>query len=133
MKHGELVHTETDERGIEYRLYIQQDDQEVRGNASAWDDEAENKAYEDAIIERLDSGDVWAWAVVTVEARYKDFSGLDNLGACCYENTAAFITPDGYWPDMKAESYSDLLNALRAARDSGMVAAGLLVELNGGL
>jgi len=49
MEHGMPVHTETDERGIEYRLFIQQDESEVRGNApvsgydrgfSGWDHSA---------------------------------------------------------------------------------------------
>ena len=52
MEHGMLVHTETDERGIEYRLFIQQDESEVRGNAPV-------------------SG-------FSVEASYKGFSGWDH-------------------------------------------------------
>ena len=108
MNYGELVHTE-EVKGITYRVYVAQDDLEVRGNASAWDDEAENEAYASEIIARLDDGDMWAWAQVTVEAEFMGVSGEDHLGACSYRNTADFCCEDGYYPDMKAQALDALL------------------------
>jgi hypothetical protein len=71
----------------------------VRGNASAWGDE-EDKAYEDRIIARLESGDQWAWftAKVTVRDSY-DREASDYLGCCCYEDARDFKL-GGYYLDM---------------------------------
>jgi hypothetical protein len=122
---GELVHTETDARGIGYRLYIQPDDLEVWGNALASGDDAEDKRYEDEIIARLkNGGDVWAWAQVSVEARYKGFSGWDYLGGCSYKDTADFVEPGGYYDYMKSEALSQLCHDL-------IEAAKVAAELNG--
>ena len=117
MEHGMLMHTETDERGIEYRLFIQQDEFEVQGNApvSGYDRGFSGWDYEDRIGARLERGDIWAWAQVSVEASYKGFSGWDHLGGCSYENTEGFITPAGYWPDMKDQVRAELLKNVRAA------------------
>src|SRR5664279_5141177 len=110
INYGELVHTE-DVQGVTYNLYIMQDDLEVRGNASAWDDEAENEAYANEIITRLDAGDTWAWAAVTVQAEFMGISACDHLGACCYKDTADFVSAEtgGYYADMKSEALDALM------------------------
>ena len=73
------------------RLYAtQEDDCPVRGNALASGDDAYDKKVEDEILERLDNGDVWAWAVVEVRAGYGDLSASDYLGACSYESEKDF-------------------------------------------
>lgn len=71
---------------IEYKIEVFQDDMEVRGNALDSGDTAEDKRVEDAILKRLDRGDVWAWATVRVVASIPgiDVEGDDYLGACCY-------------------------------------------------
>ena len=105
----ECVH-KVEENGITYRLYIEQDELPVRGNALASGDDAEDKPCEDEIIERLENGDVWAWANVNVEASVyiegQHFQGDDWLGGCSYANTADFVQPvkpgeGSYWEDMK--------------------------------
>lgn len=71
----------------------------VRGNASAWSEE-EDKAYEDEILARLASGDVWAWFTAKVTVR--DSHGReasDYLGCCCYEDGRDFKR-GGYYLDM---------------------------------
>ena len=112
MAYGEMVHSETDTLGIEYRLFIDRDDLEVRGNALASGDDDEDRAAEDEINERLDRGDVWAWASVAVEAHFMGCKGSDHLGGCSYRDTTDFIQPGGwYWDDMKAEAKADLIRS----------------------
>lgn len=113
MNYGELVHTEN-VQGVTYNLYVAQEDIDVRGNASAWDDEAENEAYANEIIERLDNGEVWAWAAVTVEAEFMGVSACDHLGACCYKDTADFVVAGGYYDDMKSEALDALVAKCKA-------------------
>lgn len=114
----ELVHTEV-ENGITYKLSIEQDDTRVRGNALASGNNAEDKAYEDEIIARLDNGDTWAWANANVEASIElagaTFRGDDWLGANSYKDTAEFITPGGYYDDMKKVAYDALIETLKDA------------------
>lgn len=110
-----LVHTETDERGVEYRLLISPEDTEVRGNASASGDDEADREAEDAILAELESGNTWSWCSVRVQAKLGEFTGDDYLGCCSYRNTAEFIQQGGYWDDMKAEATVDLRGKLERA------------------
>lgn len=106
------------ENGITYTLYAEQDDIPVRGNAMASGNEADDKAYEDEIIARLNDGDVWAWAQVTCEASIdiegNEFTGEDYLGGCSYRDAEDFV--EGvYWDDMKACAREELLKKLYSA------------------
>jgi hypothetical protein len=100
---------------ITYKLYAEQDDMQVRGNALASGDDEEDRRCEDEILERLDSGDVWAWASVKVEAEIdidgETFTGEDYLGACSYVDEKDFMQ-DGYYDDMKAQALQDLIETL---------------------
>lgn len=120
---GELAHTETDEQGIVYSLYISPDEISVVGNALASGDNEIDAQAEAEILTRLASGDTWAWASVTVTARYKDLEwfGSDSLGACSYKNAAQFMADwdgnkTGYWFDMKREAKAELLRILYNAK-----------------
>jgi len=104
------------------RLYVEQDHIPVRRNALASGDDAEDKAYEDAILERLDAGDVWAWAQVEVRASYADVDGADYLGACSYEDEDDFRQPGGYFDDMRERALDQLALELETAwKDIGAV------------
>lgn len=111
----ELKHEEIDELGIRYRVYIEQDDIPVRGNAMASGDDKLDKKVEDGILKRLNLGQTWAWASVKVEAYINGFTGTDYLGCCSYKNTQDFIKNSMYYSDMKHEAKGDLLNQLNAA------------------
>jgi hypothetical protein len=88
-------------------------DVEVRGNALASGDDAEDKDAEREIIERLERGDVWAWASVKVVASWGDFKAeSDWLGACSYEDEESFREPGGYFDDMKREALERLQDTL---------------------
>lgn len=115
----ELVHTETKD-GITYRLYIEQDELQVRGNAVVSDDPKADKRTEDRIIKRLDDGDTWAWAQTKVTASIDgvDIEGEDYLGACSYRNAKDFIRKSGYWDDMKSEAKDQLFDKLAKAAEA---------------
>jgi len=82
----------------------------VRGNASAWSEE-EDKAYEEEILSRLESGDIWAWftAKVTVRDSYGR-EASDYLGCCCYDNARDFKR-GGYYLDMIKACVDEIENA----------------------
>lgn len=75
----------------------------VRGNASASGDDELDRDEENAILVRLDMGDVWAWftAKVTVRDSYGR-EASDYLGCCCYEDEKDFKR-GGYYLDMIKE------------------------------
>ena len=116
---------------VTYRIEVEQDDVEVRGNALASGDDAEDKACEDEILERLNRGDVWAWASVCVVAECEGFEGRDYLGCCCYDDEEDFKQPGGYYDDMKKRARADLLTELKRSVNGGRHAAMLLVQLKG--
>jgi hypothetical protein len=84
------------------------DDLPVRGNAMATDDAEADRACEDEILARLDRGDVWAWAYVTVTAVCEgcEAEGTDSLGACSYANAREFKA-DAYYTDMAHAAMAD--------------------------
>lgn len=116
---------------IEYTLTAEQDYIPVRGNAMASGDAAFDRACEDRIIEYLESGDIWAWAAVTVTAKVigengEEFKGRAVLGGCSYENEEDFRAPGGYFEDLKKEAADDLRGDLEHYVRSGNAAAKLL-------
>jgi hypothetical protein len=93
---------------VEFELIAEYESIPVRGNAIASGDNEFDKKVEDEIIERLDSGDVWAWASVEVKAKYKGLKASDFLGACCYKDENDFKQPGGYYDDMKKIAFDAL-------------------------
>lgn len=94
-------------------IVAEQDDVRVRGNAVCSGDPDLDKEYEDEILRRLDDGDVWAWADVAVRVSYKGFAGEDYLGCCSYEDEADFTANSGYFGDMKANAFADMMRKMR--------------------
>lgn len=89
------------------RINATQDDLPVRGNCIATDDKEFDKTVEDEILERLDGGDVWAWADVEVQATLPDGrTGSAYLGGCCYEDEADFKR-GGYYEGMILNAVED--------------------------
>ena len=108
---------------VEFRVNAVDDDLPVRGNAQASGNDEDDREVEDGIIDRLEGGDVWAWALVTVTAHWKEFVGQAVLGGCSYKDEAEFISSGGYYDQMCEEalkslndrisSYFDMLSPLR--------------------
>jgi hypothetical protein len=76
-------------------------------------------------LERLNRGEVWAWAYVTAEARCtidgESFIGRDSLGGCSYQDRDDFMKDIG--KEMRENALNDLrenmMKALRAAVAAG--------------
>jgi hypothetical protein len=100
-----------------FKITVEQDDIPVRGNAMASGDAAVDKEVEDEILQRLDNGDVWAWAHVTVVAEIEGFTGEAHLGACSYKDEEDFKSSDGYYADLCKEASEDLANNIADARE----------------
>lgn len=106
---------------VEYEIFVRQDDTPVRGNAMASGDEDYDREIEDEIINRLDNGDVWAWATIEVRATVPGIpgvSGSDYLGNCTYANQAEFEKPGCYYDDMKAVALVSLLESIEEMEDA---------------
>lgn len=99
---------------ITIEIIAEQDDTPVRGNALASDDVAADRACEDEILARLDSGDVWAWAFVRVRVTCGDFAAEDSLGNCNYADESDFKRGP-YYADMLANALDNLQAQLDAA------------------
>ncbi len=100
---------------VEFRLVVEREHVPVEGNVLASGDEAEDRAYEESILGRLRKGDTWAWAAVTVEARWRDYVGRDHLGCCTYADEGEFRAPDGYYPQMCEEALAELNRVVQDA------------------
>lgn len=103
---------------VSFELSAEQDDCPVRGNALASGDKTADRECEDEILHRLDNGDVWAWAAVTVTASWTDADGQTHtgdahLGCCSYDDEANFRT-DPYYADLCNEALADLNERLHA-------------------
>ena len=92
---------EEKEQRYNVRLIATQDDTPVRGNALSSGDDEDDRKYEDLILARLNTGDVWAWAQVEVQATLPDGrTGSAHLGGCCYEDEKDFKTDNPYYEDL---------------------------------
>jgi hypothetical protein len=88
-------------------ILTEQDHASVRGNALASGDDDEDRAAEDEILERLEHGDIWAWAAVQVRATWQGITASDYLGCCSYRDEEDF-REDGYYFDMVATCIEDI-------------------------
>lgn len=110
---------------VEYILTVEQDETPVRGNAISSGDPSIDKEVEDGILKRLEAWDVWAWALVKVEAKFEGFTGVDYLGGCNYDNEKQFLE-DAYFEDLKARALENLFENVEAAVKEGERAAAVL-------
>lgn len=101
------------EQDVIYTLDADFDDLEVKGNALVSGDDAYDKRVEDEIISRIESGDVWAWALVKCTASWNGLEGIDYLGGCSYADETDFKQAGGYYDDMKAQALEDLKRTIR--------------------
>lgn len=92
---------------VEIRVTVSQDDIPVGGNAIASGDDTYDRQVEMEIMKRLDAGDIWAWAFVTVTATWNSFSGESSLGACSYDNEEQFRAHDTF-KDMVDDALANL-------------------------
>lgn len=98
------------------KLDILPEDLPIRGNAIASGGDAYDRAFEDALIERLESGDDLAWFVARVSVRCSGLESYSYLGGCSYRSIEEFLA-DGYYADMVSECVSEIADHLIATSE----------------
>ena len=93
---------------IALRLKAEPEFVPVEGNAMASGDDTFDQEVEHVIVRRVQQGDVWAWAMVTVTVSWGRFSASDHLGCCSYADEKDFRQPGGYFDDMVDEALGEL-------------------------
>lgn len=96
------------EREATIEILAEEDTTPVRGNAIATGDDKIDRRVENRILRRLEDGDVWAWASVTVRGTWRGLTAEEYLGACNYRDEKQFRR-DGYFSDMRAAVLSSLV------------------------
>jgi hypothetical protein len=107
-----------DDSKVSFEISAEPDYIKVRGNAMCSGHDDFDRGVEDAIIARRNGGDVWAWASVTVTARYDGVDsvvGIAHLGCCSYADEEEF-KGGGYYADMCEDAREDLYNALEGIK-----------------
>ena len=67
-----------------------------------------DREVEQNILCRVQQGDAWAWAAVTVTVSWGPFAASDHLGCCSYADEADFCQPGGYFDGMVEEALAEL-------------------------
>lgn len=89
---------------------------QVRGNLIFSGDDAQDRADEDRVIERLNQGDIAAWFVAEVTASLDGFTGIAYLGTCSYDSLDQFTSEkDDYYRDMVDEALEALAKDIDAS------------------
>lgn len=95
--HWELHHTEQHE-GFVIKLYTAPEEDSPKDYFASGDAAADAE-----ILRNIEEG-LYEWFVVKVTASKAGIElGEDYLGGCCYSSVAGFMTPGGYWPDMRSQ------------------------------
>lgn len=94
-----------------FEISAEQDDIPVMGNAIASGNKVLDAEIENHIINRLEQGDIWAWASVCVKAKHGRFEGADYLGGCSYDDEASF-KQDGYYDGMCDAAFENMLQEM---------------------
>lgn len=99
---------------IFFKLETLPEDAPVRGNAIASDNPKMDRLHENAILERIEAWDSWAWCTVKVSASFgSTLEGTAYLGCCSYEGFEDFAAEDGYLPSLVQEAMDELLQEAR--------------------
>ncbi len=92
---------------VEFSATIEPDDTPVRGNFMATEDPEQDRAAEDEVIRRLDSGDVSAWCGLVVRAEWRGFKGVASLWGCSYASEDELLASD-YMSALRDEAFDAL-------------------------
>lgn len=128
--------TSNPERKVEVFFAPEEEDIGVRGNISVSGDDVFDRTVEDAVIERLEYGDIWAWfrahVVVTTSVEGVPFTGHAYLGGCSYDDRDDFMeSAADYLRDLRDEALADLRTELNRVIKRSEHASTLLNELEG--
>ena len=100
---------------VTFEVLCELDHISIKGNVLASGDDEEDQAAEDWVAQQIESGNAWAWGIVTVRASWEGFTGRDTLGGCSYRSREEFMGLDGYYPDMRTAALADLNRNIRMA------------------
>ena len=107
---------------VTFEVTIEAEDTPVRGNVCASDEPDLDKAEEDAVLARLERGEVEAWCGVVVTATWEhdgvEYTGRDSLWGCSLDDsyTAAIVAESH---GMQEQALDDLNRTLEAAVTRG--------------
>ena len=101
---------------VTFDLEAEQDLLPVAGNALASGDDEVDSKYNAEILARLAQGDIWAWASVTVTAKWGCFSGEACLGGCTYSGKEEF-SQDVYFLQLCDDALADLQRHIQDVSD----------------
>ncbi len=99
---------------VEYTTEALPEDAQIEGNASAIDEETDERTNR-YIYEQLEAGNEWAWCTVKVTAAYGEMHGTAYLGCCSYKSQDDF-EKDAYYVDIKSEALDDLFQEITDAK-----------------
>lgn len=71
---------------VKFELEIESEDLhlQVRGNYMCTSDPESDKKAEDEILARLERGDIYAWCVIKVTAKWEGFEGFATIGGVSF-------------------------------------------------
>lgn len=93
---------------VEFSVTIESEDLSVRGNYMCTEDPEADKKAEDEILTRLKHGDIYAWCVIKVTAKWEEFEGFATLGGVSFSENE-----DGQkQAEMEAEDHGMFAEAL---------------------
>lgn len=108
---------------VEFTIEAKEDYSPIRGNLIDSGDSDYDTQIENEIVDRLNSGDIWAWCSIKVTAYWNGLDSVGYLGGCSYESESDFIKNSGYYDAMceaaladlnkQVESLNDLIDPLR--------------------
>lgn len=98
---------------VQFRVSILEEEDEVEGHFASGDEKVDAANVKE-VKDRLRQGDTWAWCMITVTAKWKEWTGKAYLGSCSYEDEASF-KKDAYYQQMLDEALGDLNDSIRAA------------------
>ena len=102
---------------VKFSIDIESEDMPVRGNYMCTEDPEADKAAEDEILARLDRGDITAWCLIKVTAKWEEFEGFATLGGISYsdnEDSQKQAESDADDHGMFDEALEDLNNNINA-------------------
>lgn len=91
---------------VEFELDTEPELDSFEGNVLASGDDEEDRKAEEEIRERLQRGDISAWCILVVHAKWKGYEGVASLGGYSF--------PAGYTGDQNHEYAAEDFEYLKA-------------------
>jgi len=103
---------ELTEEDVEFEVECLPEHEHPRGHFASGDDELDRQIVNQILQDMEWNG--WSWCVAKVTAKWGEFEASEYLGYCSYESKEDFMSPGGYYDDMKAEALHSLNEKIRS-------------------